>query len=136
MPTSFVTTVRKAPVFVFFSVTVTPGNTPPVESDVTPVIVPVVSCAAAVPHTTATSSIISPSLRMRDLLRLGSLSLEFGPIRTVVRAPNRVRAAPQRRLGRGSGDQHGLAERSRFEHRGVSAGRVSERHFTADQRVE
>src|SRR3954462_9639937 len=72
MPTSFVTTVRNAPVFVFFSVTVTPGNTPPVESEVTPVMVPVVSCAEAAPHTSATSSIISPSLRMRDLLRLAA----------------------------------------------------------------
>src|SRR3954452_14750326 len=71
MPTSFVITVRNAPVFVFFSVTVTPGNTPPVESEVTPVMVPVVSCAEAALHTSATS-IISPSLRMRHLLRLAA----------------------------------------------------------------
>src|SRR3954471_23074678 len=72
MPTSFVITVRNAPVFVFFSVTVTPGKTPPVESEVTPVMVPVVSCAEAALHTSATSSIISPSLRIRDLLRLAA----------------------------------------------------------------
>src|SRR4029077_4207390 len=41
-----------------------PGRTPPVWSLVTPVIVPVVSCAAAATPNVAASSIISPSLRM------------------------------------------------------------------------
>ena len=70
MPASLVTTVRAMPVSVFLTVTVTPGSTAPVWSLVTPVIVPVVSCADATPWSVATSSIISPSLRMRDLLSL------------------------------------------------------------------
>src|SRR3979409_37882 len=74
MPAWLVTTVRDAPVLVFLTVTVTPGRTPPVESLVTPVMVPVVSCADATTHVAAISSIITPSLRLRELLRCRSLS--------------------------------------------------------------
>jgi hypothetical protein len=60
-----VTALRTAPVLTDLSVTVTPGRTPPVESVVTPVIVPVVSCAAVVDETITAKSSISPSLRIR-----------------------------------------------------------------------
>src|SRR3954452_24749965 len=95
MPTSFVATVRNAPGFVFFSVTVTPGNTPPVESEVTPVMVPVVSCAGAALHPSATS-IISPSLRMRHLRRLAAYHRNAA-------APGGLRAEREERTGGGAG---------------------------------
>ena len=64
MPDALVTTVRDVPVLMFLTVTVTPGSTPPVASAVTPVMVPVVSCAVATTCIAATSSMIDPSLRM------------------------------------------------------------------------
>src|SRR5690349_6699522 len=103
MPASFVTTDRTAPVLVFFSVTVTPGSTPPVESLVTPVIVPVVSCAEAVVNNPATSSIISPSLRMPDLLWFGSLSLLRQPPTRTPPAPRQLRQRWQSNGARGYG---------------------------------
>src|SRR5690349_12252967 len=67
MPASLVTTERPTPVPTFLAVTVTPGSTLPVWSVVDPVIVPVVSCAAATPHIAATNSIITNGLRISTL---------------------------------------------------------------------
>src|SRR5712691_360867 len=116
MPSSLVTTVRSV-LSVFLSVTVTPGRTPAVESVVTPVIVPVVSCAEAVPHNTAARSAVSPSRRICDLLPPAAYH-------------SRVRA---RMIGLRHKDD--LAKRARFHQRFVRACSLGQGELASDHRI-
>src|SRR3954465_8618340 len=101
---------------------------------VVPVIVPVVSCAAAVPQNSAASSNISPSLSMRDLLRKASLPpslrVGFATSRTATKARRHeavlykilLRALWLIRMSLRA--QHDLAERAGFHHRLMGACRL------------